>query len=814
MRSLLVDARYGIRMMGRMPGFTLAAVLTLAIGIGATSAIFTLVNVLSWKPLAYRDPSRVAFLFGHDTESGDRHFNMPIADYLDIRKQSQTLEQVTAYVYLSANLTGGDIPERVQAYRVTADTFNMLGVPAALGRTLAPADGVAGQDRVAVLADGIWRRRFGADPSVIGRTIMLNGQAHEVVGVMPPRFEYPVFNFKGDIWIPWTIAATAVADRASSGSGTVIARVRPSVSFTEAQSEIETIMGRLRAEYPQTNATRSARLVEMGRLDDEEAGPAMMIVAATSALVLLLACANVANLLLARGLSRSRELAVRAAVGASRWRIARQLLVESLLLSIAAAIVGVLLAKVALDALTGALPEMVATTVPNIGDLAVDGATLQFTLAAAVLTTLLFGLLPAWRAARPRLQDGLKEGASTGGSRGTRRLRTALAIGEVALATLLLITAALLVRSYSRLQTVSPGFTADGLLTMAMTLPEDRYPTPERRRQFYNEAVARVVQLPGISSASFVNVLPFSTYDRGMRLVVDGAAVPQAGREPQTALRVITPGYFDTMDIPVQRGRAFDARDGEQSERVAIVNAAFARRYLGEGEAVGRRVRFGDVHSTGPWITIVGRVGDVHHAAVTQAPSPELYVPLSQAAGTTMMMLAVRVEAGRPEDMIPSVRSRILEVDPQQPVYHVKTMRRLVDDSMLPGSTAAGVLSVFSLVALVLAVIGVYGVVSYGVTQQMAEFGVRLALGATPRQLGIAVMRRSAWTLLAGATLGIIGAAALSGVMANLLYGVSGLDPATYAGASGVLVALGLLACLVPAWRAASAEPLAALRAE
>ncbi len=487
---------------------------------------------------------------------------------------------------------------------------------------------------------------------------------------------------------------------------------------------------------------------------------------------------------------------------------------ESLLLSIAAGIVGVLLAGLALDTLKVALPEILITTMPNVSELGVDSSTLQFTLAAAVLTTLLFGLLPAWRAARPRLQDGLKEGASMGGSRGMRRLRTALAVAEVALATLLLITAALLVRSYSRLQAVSPGFAAEGLLTMALTLPEDRYPTPERRRQFYNDALARIASLPGVASAAFVNVLPFSTYDRGIQLTVDGEAAPQAGREPQTALRVVTPEYFGTMDIPVRSGRAFDARDGEQSERVAVVNGTFARRYLGGGEVVGRRIRFGGVEATGPWIAIVGSVGDVHHSDVTQPPSPELYVPLSQAVGTTMMMLAVRVDSGRPEDMIEPVRSRILEIDPQQPVYHVKTMKRLVEDALLPRSTAAGVLGVFSVVALVLSVIGVYGVISYSVTQQMAEFGIRLALGATPRQLAVAVMRRSAWTLLAGAAIGIAGATALSGLMANLLYGVNGLDPATYAGASGVLIVLGLLACLLPAWRAASAEPLAALRTE
>ena len=813
MQSLLQDVRYGGRMMRRNPGFTLAAVLTLALGIGANSAIFSLVNVLSLKPLPYADPARVMFVLGTDAETGETRFAMRVAEYLDIERQAQSFEQVAAYTYLSANLTGGDLPERVQAYRVTANTFALLGVQPAVGRVLTAADTQPGGSQVVVISDGLWRLRFGADPSIVGRTVTLNGTPHEIVGVMPSRFEFPVFNFKGDLWVPWTIDATAAGtDRAASGMATVVARLKKDVPPAQAATEVRTIMQRLATAHPVANASLGARVVEMGRLDDEQAGPALLIVMVTVALVLLLACANVANLLLARGVTRSRELAVRAAVGASRWRIARQLVVESLMLALCGAVAGVFLAKIALDALRSMLPEMILTTVPNVRDIGIDRVTLLFTLLLAGVTSLIFGVMPALRAARPQLQESLKEGTSSGGTRGTRRLRSALVVVEVALATLLLVSAGLLVRSYAGLQRLSPGFTPGGLLTMTLTLPEDRYASAERHRLFFEDAVNRVAQIPGVSSAAFVNVLPFSTYDRGTTFIVDGAPLPQPGREPAASLRIATPGYFATMEIPVVAGRAFDARDRDGSQQVGIVNRAFVRRFFGNADPVGRRLRPGDAQSTAEWIMVVGVVGDVHHWQLTQAPDPELYLPFNQAP-RSMMMLAART-GGRPEDLVSAVRGKILEIDPLQPVYHVKPMVRLLDDALLPSSTSAALMAIFSGLALLLAIVGVYGVVSYGVSQQMPEFGLRLALGATPGNLVRLVIRRGGVMVCAGVAIGIAASAAASGVLGSLLYGVTGVDPFTYVAVAGILTVLGIGACVIPAWRASSAEPLSALRSE
>jgi predicted permease len=810
MLSLLQDTRYGLRLMRRNPGFTLAAVATLALGIGANSAIFSLINVLSLKPLSYRDSSRVAFVLGWDVDEGMR-FNLRLADYIDLQQRSQSLEAFAAYTYLSANLMGGDVPERVQAYRITANTLAMLGVPAALGRIFEPGDAIAGHDDVAVISHGLWQRRFGGDAAVIGRRVVLNGRPHTIVGVMPPRFEFPVFNFKGDLWIPWLMTDAARGQASAGQSATVVSRLRSDVPYERAQAELDTIMRSLAAQYPGTNRGLGVRLTEMGRLDDEQVRPAMTILLVTVSMVLLLACANVANLLLARGVSRYRELAVRAAVGASRWRIGRQLLVESLLLALAGGATGVLLATLGLRALLSALPEMVLTTAPNISELGVDTVTLLYTTVISLLTSLAFGLVPAWRAAHGHAQDGLKEAAAAGGSRGTRRLRTVLVVAEVTLSTMLLVAAGLLVRSYDGLKRVQPGFAPDGVLTLALTLPDYKYSDDPKRLQFYEQTLDRIQRLPGARSAAYVNVLPFSTYDRGIRLIVGGEPPPEPGREPSVSFRIASPQYLETLRIQLVEGRPFDGRDVADGARVALVNRTLVRRLFGGQSPIGRRVRT-DRSQDAPWTTIVGVVGDVHHSELSRAPDPEIYVPMSQAT-PSMMMLAVRSDS-RPEDLIGSVRAEIQAVDPGQPVYHVKTMDQLVGDSMMTRTTSAGLMALFSLLALLLAAVGVYGVVAYGVSQQTREFGLRIALGATPRDLLSAVLRQGLMMVGAGVALGSIVAFVTSRFIAGALFGIGPGDPVTYASAAGLLIATGLAACAVPAWRASRVQPVMALRVE
>ena len=588
MQSLLQDVRYGCRLMWRSPGFTLAAVATLALGIGANSAIFSVLNVLSLKPLPYHDPARVAFVLGWDIEEGEMRFNLRQADFFDVQRQVKSLESVAATA-ISAPISPRETCP--SACRRTGSRRTRSRSSASPRRSAARLKRGREAD-VAVISHGLWQRRFGGDPSIVGRRLVVNGQPHDIVGVMPPRFEYPGVQLQGRSVDSLAHAGcSARSGRRSRAAPRSSADSVRACHMRQAQSELDVLMRTFAREYPETNRGLGVRLIEMGRLDEEQAGPAIPIVLVTVALVLVLACANVANLLLARGASRQRELAVRAAIGASRMRIGRQLLVEGLLLALAGGAAGSLLAMLALSGLRAALPEILLTTQPNIEEIGIDGMTFGYTLIISLLTSVVFGLLPAWRATREQLQDGLRESASTGGSRGTRRLRTGLVVAEVALSTLLLVGAGLLVRSYSGVQHVDPGFDPGGVLTMTMTLPDDKYRETDQRRQFYDETIERVERLSGVRSAGFVNVLPFSTYDRDTRFRVDGAPPPEPGREPSASYRIASPRYHVTLRIPIIEGRSFDSRDGAEGQPVAIVNQTLARRYLGGQSAVGRRVQ-------------------------------------------------------------------------------------------------------------------------------------------------------------------------------------------------------------------------------
>ncbi|OFW39648.1 MAG: hypothetical protein A3J29_17420 [Acidobacteria bacterium RIFCSPLOWO2_12_FULL_67_14b] len=822
MRSLWQDVRYGSRLMWRNPGFALAAIVTLALGIGANSAIFSLVNALTLKPLHYHDPSRVTFVLGWDVEENEMRFNLHHAEYLDLQRDAKSFQELAGYTYLSANLTGGDIPDRVQAYRVTPNTFTMLGVDALVGRAFDAREVAGGRIDIAVISHALWQRRFGGDAGVIGKQIVVNDEPKEIVAVMPPRFEFPVFNFKGDLWVPSQLRGSERGQPAQFLSLTIVGRLRDGVAYAQAQSEVDLLMRGYAERY---HGGLGARVIEMGKLGDMQAGPAAIILLVTVAMVLLLACANVANLLLARGAARQRELAVRAAIGASRLRIGRQMIVEGALLSLGGGMVGVAIAYVALAALRASLPDAVLTTVPNVDEIGVDAATLGHTLAVSLLTSVVFGVLPAWRASRDRFEGALKESASAGGSRRARRLRSVLVVGEVALATMLLVAAGLLARSYTGLNQVNPGFDPGGVMTMAMTLPASRYHEIETRDRFYEQVLARTMALPGVASAGLVNTLPFSTYDDGTSIKFDGAPAPQPGREPVVSFRVVSDRYFETMRIPAIGGRLFDRRDTRGGALVAIVNQVFAHRHFADRSAIGQRIADDNVWSRldedtrsrlggdqTPWLTIVGIVGDVRHSNLSDALRPEVYVPMSQAA-PAMMMLAARTSA-RPQDLTAPIRDAIRAIDPAQPVYHVKTLDTLVAESMELQRISAAMVTLFSAVALMLAAIGIYGVVSYGVSQQTREFGVRMALGATPRDVLRQVLRSGGTLVGVGIVIGIAGAAGVSGLLRGALFGVSPVDPLTYAGVAVVLGLAGVIACMVPAWRASGTNPVNALRME
>lgn len=807
MGSLLQDVGYGARSLRRSPGFAAAAIITIALGIGVNTATFGIVNVLALKPLVYKDPERVAFVLGWNNLRQQRRFNIRLADALDVGAQAPSIADIAAYAYWSANLTGADQPERLQAYRVTVNTFALLGVDALRGRTLSAADGQPGAPAVAVISHGLWQRRFGASPSTIGQTIALDGRPHTIVGVMPQRFEFPVFNFKGELWAPLEVERT---DRAASPNIVAVARLRPGASYARARSEVNAVMERLERDYPATNRGLGAEVLEMRRLGVDEAAQLTVLVMGAVALVLLLACANVANLLMARAIGRDRELAVRAALGASRRRIVRQLLTESLLLAVSGAILGVGAAAVALSGLRAMLPDALLTTVPNVLDLGVDRVTLAFAAGATIACAALFGAGPALRATRRDLQDSLK---STGGSAGARhqRLRAALTVAEVAVSLVLLVAAGLLVRTFTHLQQIDTGFNPDSVVTLTMSLPEYRYPDDAARLRMLEQTIDRVAVAPGVASAALVNVLPFSTYNDATRYVTETDAA-DAGREPSADYRVITPEYFRTLQLPLLAGRAFDTRDRESGDPVVIVSRELARQAFGEADPVGRRLKLGPVDGKARWLTIVGIVGDVLHSGIRERPQPVLYRPLAQAPADTMM-LAARV-SGDPDSRVIAIRASVAAVDPLQPVFHVTTLRRLVDAALIPNTAAMSMMGLFGGLALLLATVGIYGVVSYAVSQQTREFGVRVALGASPRDVRMLVLRRGLSIVGIGAAVGLVAAAGTARVMSGILFGVAPIDLPTYLGVATVLVLIGGLASYLPARRAMRVDPVTILRAE
>jgi putative ABC transport system permease protein len=798
--------------MRRAPGFTAAAVLTLGLGIGVNAATFSIVDILSLKPLNYRDPSRVAFILTANAARQQRGMNMSLADAMDIGRQMQSVKRVAAYQYWSANLTSAALPERIQAYKVTANTFALLGVDSAIGRTLVESDGRPEAPDAIVLSDGLWRRRFGADPAVVGTTVTLDGAAHTILGVMPRRFEFPVFNFKGEAWTAMKGTPEAFASRAGSPSIVAIARLKPGVTYERAQAEIATVMRRLEADYPQSNRGLGAELVEMRRLGDVfQPAPISSIALGAVAVVLLLACANVANLLLARAVARERELAVRAALGAGRARLVRQLLTESALLAAAGSVLGLGLAFWGLRLLRGSLPELLLVTQPNVLELGIDRLTLGFTLAVAAVSALLFGGVPALKAARARTSESLKAGGH-GAGMPHRRLRAALMIAEVALSLVLLVAAGLLVRTFGQLQKVDAGFNPNRVLTLTVTLPEYRYRDADAQSRFFIDAIEAIARVPGVRTAGFVNVLPFSTYNRGTRYIVEEATVPEPGKEPATDYRVVTDRYFAALEIPIVDGRSFDSRDRRSTQRVAIVNRTLARRAFGTASPIGRRLRVGRAASRAPWLTIVGIAGDVRHSEITGRTDAELYVPVSQTP-TEMMMLAART-AGNPEDLAEGIQRAIASIDPLQPVYHVKPMRRLVDEALLPQASAMSMMTIFAILAFLLATIGIYGVISYIVSQQTREFGVRLALGASPGDLMRLVLRKGLTLIAAGTAIGAAGAIGVSQLLSGILYGVTPTDWPTYAAVALGLLTVGAVACYIPARRATRLDPATVLRAD
>ncbi|HEY3568939.1 MAG TPA: ABC transporter permease [Thermoanaerobaculia bacterium] len=811
LETLLQDVRYAGRMLAKRPGFTAVAALTLALGVGANTAIFSVVEAVLLRPLPYRHAGRVVVVWENNHTQPGRHNVISPANFLDWREQAKSFDEMAVFLDQPLSLTGAGEPEEVPAQLVTPNLFALLGVNPELGRAFTPEDAKPGKRAVVVvISHGLWQRRFGGAPDVIGRTVSLNGRPMSVVGVMPDGFKWFVkensrASRPAELWLPMSLAP--YSDRTKSGRfAQAVARLAPGVPLDKAQAEMDTIAGRLESQYPDYDKGWGITLVPLRDQLSGEIKPALLVLLGAVGFVLLIACVNVANLLLARAAGRHKEIAIRSAMGAGRRRIVRQLLTESVLLSLLGGALGLLLALWSVRALVALSPENLI----GAGEVGLDLPVLAFTLAASLLTGILFGLAPALEASRVRLNESLKESSrgNAGSSRG-RRLRDALIAAEVGLALVLLVGAGLMVRSFVRLQAVDPGFDARNLLTLRVALPSVRYPDDAKADAFFRQAVASLRTLPGVRSASAISELPFAALGTATSFTIEGRPAPPPGEFFGTDVRVVDEEYFRTMRIPVLAGRTFTPQEVAEDRKVCVVNQAMARVYFPGENPVGKRITV--VMSDSPTPTeIIGVVGDARYAKLEGDLQPMVYwtPPQLPYSSRTLVLRA----QGDPESLAAPARRAIQAIDKDLPVADVRTMEGWIAESMARTRFGTLLLAAFALLALTLAAVGIYGVMSHSVVQRQNEIGVRMALGARAGDVLWLVIRQGLARVLVGVGLGLLGALALTRVLSSLLYGVSATDPLTFLSLALLLTAVSWIACYIPARHAARVDPLIAMR--
>ncbi len=820
METLIQDLRYGLRILLKRPGFTAVAVAALALGIGANSAIFSVVNGVVLRALPYKDPSRLAIVWSRlsslEGKPASPEYPVSAGDFVDWRDQNQSFEQIAAFHSRPFNITGTGEPETLGGVRASASLFSLLGVEPRLGRTFTAEEDQSGAEHVVIISYGLWQRRFGSDDKIIGRKITLNDESYDVVGVMPQGFQFPrkgempggfQFPRQADVYLPLALTPAQMTDRGRDYLA-VVARLKTQATFAQAGAEMDAIADGLKQRYPQSNTNKEINVVSLHQQITGKVRTTLFVLLGAVGFVLLIACANVANLLLARAASRQKEFAIRTALGASRTRVIRQLLTESILLSLLGGTLGVLLSLWGIDLLVALSPA----NLPRVDAIGLDGRVLGFTFVISLLTGIIFGLAPALQVSKPDLNDALKDGGRSS-SIGFRhnRFRSLLVVTEVALSLVLLIGAGLMIRSFVRLLNVDPGLNTRNLLTLDAGLPRGKYTGPQQVA-FFQQVIERMQALPGVQSVGAVYPLPLSGAEEGMGIGIENRPPAAPGEAYTSGPHWVSPDYFSVMAISLAAGREFTERDGVDAPRVVIINQAMAHRYWSDEDPIGRRIAFDQVNGQPNWREIVGVVKDVRHISLDSEPKPEMYFPFPQVP--IFFLTIVLRTTGDPLSLAAAARGEVLAVKSDQPISNIHTMEELLANSVAQRRFNMLLLGVFATIALLLSAVGIYGVMSYSVVQRSHEIGVRMALGARRSDVLALVVKQGMALVLAGLGIGLGVAFALTRIMVSLLYGVSATDPLTFSIIALLLGAVAMLACYVPARRATKVDPMVALRYE
>jgi putative ABC transport system permease protein len=801
---IIKDILYGIRSLVRNPTFTAIAIITLSLGIGANTAIFSVVNAVLLRPLPYAEAERIVWLWDTLPQLSTAPTSLP--EFLDWKEQNRSFAHLAAFQSGNMFLDAGDGTEDVRVGLVTPEMFSLFHVNPIIGRTFTDEETLPGRFRVAVLSHSTWQNRFGSDPNVSGRTIQLNGRAYTIIGVMPAGFSFPE---RATLWRPLPIDP-ATLDRGPHYLN-VVGRLKADVTLAQAQADMSALAARLSQQHPEKTSGHGVKIVGLADVVVGDIGLALFVLLGAVGFVLLIACANLANLMLARIGGREREIAVRTALGASRLRIVRQLLTESLLLAVAGGGLGLLLASWAVRWLV----SLSSNTIPRVNEISVDPRVAGFTLLVSVATGVLFGLIPALQVSKTDLTDALKESGRTTAGLRRHRLRSALVVSEVALSLVLLVGAGLLIRSFAKLNQVDPGFNPERVLTLGVTLLPNKYPEEAQVATFYSQILERLATVPGVISVAATQDLPFSGSDTTDNFTIEGRPAIAKESEPLTGYRVVTPRYFQSMGIPLLAGRDFSETDTKQSPNVVVINDEFARRHFGSENPLGHRLKL-QGQERDP-LLIVGVVGNARNIGLDEQPMAVAYVPFLQdplSQNYARSMTIVAQTKSDPAAIAGSLRAAVISMDQSLPVYALKPMTEYLRDSLSRRRFSMILLSAFSGLALVLAAVGIYGVISYSVIQRTHEMGIRMALGAQRSDVLKLVLRQAMIVVLAGVVIGLLASWALTRLIKSLLFNVSVTDPLTFAGIGVLIILMALLACLIPAWRATKVDPLVALRYE